>query len=1096
MKEGYLQKQGQLLKGWKKRWFVCDGRSLNCYHHKFDKTPTASVSLETATVQDGGTSERWNGPRIYVTDAVSGIVYCLSGDDGAVVLQWLDVLQTAIQRLREKQNVAARITPVMRMKSQSLPLPNDDISRATSSFITQSPRKSTQSPMANATNPPATKRHTGIKHPVKTLATTIRLENELSTATELLNCLLFTTPSAAHPLQFHFNGIHDGVRISTAVNPTTGKLYTRGSMVVDLVPATALRILLDHQRRQEWDMHFPHSAHVASYGGATDLVYLSGGLSSALFDQPTFLVVVPIALLGAVVCGLWAPGLAEAAYGAVLGAILGGLAVLLMSPLDWQWVVRPRDLLLLRHVYEATAPGRMAGSSVAMAIAEWSVANELKPEIPGVVRAAVGVSGWLVQPLGTESTLITHVEELNLQGWIPSYVNTRVAKQRMLCLAAISEYVKHAAVRGPQLGFDDEPEVYEDDITPSNEDDIDEDEPVVDESHVATSILPADAASRTASFHPRDYLRTVVRNPTGGVTLTDKEVAKRQNGVLMEIIKNMGTKLLDGKSAVSLSLPVRIFEPRSMLDRLVDFYMYAPNYLPAANDTSDPVERLKLTMAFAVAGWHHWVGCAKPFNPIVGETLETQFCDGATVHCEQASSNPTPISFAQVEHSKYRIASYTVVNGGMQTNSLVMVFNGNVRVQFTADGGVVEFTLPSVRMSGLLWGERIIELAGTILFQDKANDISCELRLNPDEHKGMFASNKAPTDYFRGSLVAKGDVLCDVSGSWLEEIRFGDKVYWNLDKDSCAPLVRLPDDKVLPSDSRNRPDLRALALNNLEEAQERKYELEKRQRVDRALRKEGRRPNHWTFAHAKLLDDNKANRYHELFQVFDVALVERLRDDGEFVQAIMASLSRNRHARAYAKLLFDNKHILDAKDMAHFHLDFLQRRAEPSKEELQPMSPTEDEIDQTFSVEPRTLAFPLSLDENHKLESLVKQDVPLTNFGAHAISDLIRREDRLERLSLVSCQLGTAGMILLADAIAESKSLRVLDVSNPSWTNSKSHRNYITNSGIKALSLALQTNTSLEKIVLDGNPVGYSGGIAMAQAMYNNRTLRVLHLKQ
>ncbi|KAF0745399.1 hypothetical protein Ae201684_000418 [Aphanomyces euteiches] len=219
----------------------------------------------------------------------------------------------------------------------------------------------------------------------------------------------------------------------------------------------------------------------------------------------------------------------------------------------------------------------------------------------------------------------------------------------------------------------------------------------------------------------------------------------------------------------------------------------------------------------------------------------------------------------------------------------------------------------------------------------------------------------------------------------------------------------------------------------------------------------------WCFYTAKLLDDNKANRYHELFQVFDVALVERLRDDGEFVQAIMASLSRNRHARAYAKLLFDNKHILDAKDMAHFHLDFLQRRAEPSKEELQPMSPTEDEIDQTFSVEPRTLAFPLSLDENHKLESLVKQDVPLTNFGAHAISDLIRREDRLERLSLVSCQLGTAGMILLADAIAESKSLRVLDVSNPSWTNSKSHRNYITNSGIKALSLALQTNTSLEK---------------------------------
>ncbi|KAH9092109.1 hypothetical protein LEN26_018668 [Aphanomyces euteiches] len=262
----------------------------------------------------------------------------------------------------------------------------------------------------------------------------------------------------------------------------------------------------------------------------------------------------------------------------------------------------------------------------------------------------------------------------------------------------------------------------------------------------------------------------------------------------------------------------------------------------------------------------------------------------------------------------------------------------------------------------------------------------------------------------------------------------------------------------------------------------------------------------WCFYTAKLLDDNKANRYHELFQVFDVALVERLRDDGEFVQAIMASLSRNRHACAYAKLLFDNKHILDAKDMAHFHLDFLQRRAEPSKEELQPMSPTEDEIDQTFSVEPRTLAFPPSLDENHKLESLVKQDVPLTNFGAHAISDLIRREDRLERLSLVSCQLGTAGMILLADAIA----VRGLEI--VPWDSIAAGIQESACSGREQPELdQLKEPSQLHYqqrhqglvarfanqhiIVLDGNPVGYSGGIAMAQAMYNNRTLRVLHLK-
>ncbi|KAL0582726.1 hypothetical protein ABG067_007284, partial [Albugo candida] len=99
MKEGYLQKKGQRLKGWKQRWFVCDGRTLSYYITSKDRRPNAIISLDGCTVQDGGMSETWQSPRIYLTDRATGILYCLSSEDAPVVIDWLHVLRKAVTRL-------------------------------------------------------------------------------------------------------------------------------------------------------------------------------------------------------------------------------------------------------------------------------------------------------------------------------------------------------------------------------------------------------------------------------------------------------------------------------------------------------------------------------------------------------------------------------------------------------------------------------------------------------------------------------------------------------------------------------------------------------------------------------------------------------------------------------------------------------------------------------------------------------------------------------------------------------------------------------------------------------------------------------------
>ncbi|RHZ42958.1 hypothetical protein DYB26_009230, partial [Aphanomyces astaci] len=867
MKEGYLQKKGQLLKGWKKRWFVCDGRSLSYYSTKLEKKPNAVIPLESATVQDGGTSETWNSPRIYLTDGTSGTMYCLSGDEGDVVSQWLDVLDRAVKRIHEKRELSQPVGVVPRSKSHITPFDEEE-GRQKPIMSEKSPTRKAMLASSfsdvNATKPRGSSDHAASpfmsSKPGGThLPTTIRLENELSTASELLNCLLFnkttTSDHTSSPIQFHYDGVVDGVRISSAVDPTTGKHYARGSSILPVAPSLALRILLDHHRRHEWDSLFPHSTHVATYGGSTDLIHLCGGDASGFFDGPLLASasspVLPAAA-AAIVSGVLAPS--DWLVHAAAGAVVAGVA----ASVDWRPVACPRDLLLLRHVYEAMtlssssmtdrsscqhlldAVGVSSGAN-AMIIAEMSVANELKPVVRGVVRAHIGVSGWLVEPLDTESTLVTYVTDLNVKGWIPSYVHRAIHARRMRCLAAISAFVSQAKVLGPTLGYDDDDDYNDEVLLGANNSSSSN---ILGGRSSAALGMRGDDGNPAAAFHPRDYFRMVVQVPSGGVKLTDKDIAKKQNGVLMEVIKNMGTKLLDGKSAVSLSLPVRIFEPRTMLDRLVDLYLYAPNYLSAANDATDMVERFKLTMAFAVAGWHHTVGCMKPFSPILGETMQAEFVDGATVHCEHASHHP-PISYAQIVGPKYKVHSYSILNGSLQTNCIVQVQQGPVRVTFL-DGAVIEFTLPAIRMGGFLWGDRVVELVGSIHFQDKANGISCELKLNPDEKKGMFASNKVPTDRFRGTLVSKMDDVCEVSGSWLEELRFGDHVYWNLQTDRCAPVVRLPDDKVLPSDSRNRQDLKFLGQDDLDEAQEWKLTLEKLQRADRTKRKEGRRPNHWT----------------------------------------------------------------------------------------------------------------------------------------------------------------------------------------------------------------------------------------------------------
>jgi len=78
-----------------------------------------------------------------------------------------------------------------------------------------------------------------------------------------------------------------------------------------------------------------------------------------------------------------------------------------------------------------------------------------------------------------------------------------------------------------------------------------------------------------------------------------------------------------------MSLPVKMFEPKSTLQRVVDSFSYAPMFLKQHATNPDSLERFKAVIPFAMAGLHLCSGQLKPFNPILGETLQCHFKDGS-----------------------------------------------------------------------------------------------------------------------------------------------------------------------------------------------------------------------------------------------------------------------------------------------------------------------------------------------------------------------------------------------------------------------------------------------------------------------------------
>ena len=222
----------------------------------------------------------------------------------------------------------------------------------------------------------------------------------------------------------------------------------------------------------------------------------------------------------------------------------------------------------------------------------------------------------------------------------------------------------------------------------------------------------------------------------GGLQCVDQRVLSNQRGVIMEVIASVTACLVKGKGIVGLSLPIRLFEPRSTLERMLDRWSFMPVFMREI-EPLNVVERFKRVILMAVAGLYIAPSQEKPFNPLLGETLQAYWPDGTMAYCEHTCHHP-PITNFSIMSGQFKMEGHLELIGKFKKNSLVGGFKGNVNIIFN-DGQKISYSYPQFRAGGMIFGSRTVNWERQMVFEDPINQITATIAFGPKKKKGWFS---------------------------------------------------------------------------------------------------------------------------------------------------------------------------------------------------------------------------------------------------------------------------------------------------------------------------------------------------------------------
>ncbi|KAF2757171.1 hypothetical protein EJ05DRAFT_501700 [Pseudovirgaria hyperparasitica] len=324
-------------------------------------------------------------------------------------------------------------------------------------------------------------------------------------------------------------------------------------------------------------------------------------------------------------------------------------------------------------------------------------------------------------------------------------------------------------------------------------------------------------------------------------------------------------KSMIGKDMTKMTLPVSFNEPTSLLQRVAEDMEYT-DLLDQAADRMDSTERMVYVAAFAASEYASTIGrVAKPFNPLLGETYEYARPDkGYRFFIEQVSHHP-PIGAAYAEAPKWDYYGESAVKSKFYGKSFDINPLGTwfLRLRPTS-GGSELYTWKKVTSSviGIITGNPTVDNYGVMEVKNHATGEVCTLEFKP---RGWKASSAYQVN---GKVLdGNGQTRWSVGGHWNDKIYarltpgFEDAAVGANAKTNQAVLIwecharpkGIPfnltpfgvtlneiNDKLrpvlAPTDTRLRPDQRAMEDGEYDFAASEKNRVEEKQRAKRRER--------------------------------------------------------------------------------------------------------------------------------------------------------------------------------------------------------------------------------------------------------------------
>ncbi|KZO99755.1 hypothetical protein CALVIDRAFT_544397 [Calocera viscosa TUFC12733] len=304
-----------------------------------------------------------------------------------------------------------------------------------------------------------------------------------------------------------------------------------------------------------------------------------------------------------------------------------------------------------------------------------------------------------------------------------------------------------------------------------------------------------------------------------------------------------------GKDLSTVSFPVTFNEPLSLLQKLAEELEYA-DLLTKAVAASDPVEQMCYVAAFAVSSYasSHYRAARKPFNPMLGETFE-DIRPFSRFIAEKVTHHP-PVMASYGEGEGW---TYWATSGGKNKfwgRSLEIIPTGTTHLKIGENH--YQWQKPSSFMRNLVAGQKYVEHVGQMTISEVSSSLACVLDFKDSGFWG--SSRNAVSGVVRSE---DGTVHASLEGAWHEsfsrQLDAGDtlNVLWRAS--AMPPQAEqyygfttfamqlneiLPSQRAFlpPTDSRLRPDQRALEEGRVDEAEAEKLRLEQAQRRRRKER--------------------------------------------------------------------------------------------------------------------------------------------------------------------------------------------------------------------------------------------------------------------